>query len=230
MNYQFRNIIIITLGGSVAFPDGVDYKFLKKFRACLAPFLREGKKFVLVVGGGKIAREYQRAAARVVRVADEDKDWIGIHATRLNAHLVRTIFRDVADPVVIDSRKRIARLRYPITVASGWKPGWSTDYIAIALAEDFKVQEVVVAGKPSHVYNKNVAKHKNAKPFSELNWTRYQKLIPTKWAPGIHAPVDPVAARLAEKKEIAAIIIGGKDLKNFTALLRGQKFQGTVIR
>ena len=38
------------------------------------------------------------------RVTDEDKDWIGIHATRLNAHLLRTIFRDVADPVVIDIR------------------------------------------------------------------------------------------------------------------------------
>jgi hypothetical protein len=32
---------------------------------------------------------------------DEDLDWLGVHATRLNAHLFRTIFRDLAHPVIL---------------------------------------------------------------------------------------------------------------------------------
>ena len=90
-------------------------------------------------------------------MTDEDKDWIGIHATRLNAHLLRTIFRDVADPVVIDIRGKIKKLRAPMTIASGWRPGWSTDYVAMRIAADFGVHEAVIAGKPAHVYNKDHA-------------------------------------------------------------------------
>ena len=63
---------------------------------------------MLVVGGGALARQFQDAAGIVTKVNDEDKDWIGIHSTRLNAHLLRTIFRDVADPVIIDSQKDCA--------------------------------------------------------------------------------------------------------------------------
>lgn len=230
MNHRFKNTVVIALGGSLMCPNGVDYRFLKNFKHFINPFLKKGIKFILVVGGGKIAREYQEAASHVVRVTDDDKDWIGIHATRLNAHLVRTVFRDVADPVIIDARHKVRKLVYPITVASGWRPGWSTDYIAIALAVDFKIPEAVIAGKPEYVYDKDNAKYADAKPMPEMNWSRYKKLIPAKWTPGTHAPVDPVAARLAAQKGVAAIVIGGRDLKNFSALLQGKDFRGTIIR
>src|SRR5271167_3140346 len=139
MHYKFSKTIVIALGGSIVHPDEIDTDFLKKFKKFLAPFFRRrgakgGVRFVLVVGGGKLARRFQEAAHSVSRLADEDKDWIGIHATRLNGHLLRTIFRDVADPVMVDARRRIAAPKYPVTIAAGWRPGWSTDYVAMQLA------------------------------------------------------------------------------------------------
>lgn len=213
-------------------PEEIDWKFLSEFKKLVRPWLKN-TKFVIIAGGGRLSRKYQEAASRVERLTNEDKDWLGIHATRLNAHLLRTIFRDVADPMIVDSREKISarggKLKYPITVASGWRPGWSTDFIAVALAQDLGVPEVIISGKPAFVYNKDNQKHPDTKPFYEMSWKEYRKLIPAKWIPGAHAPVDPVAARLAQSKKLKAIIVNGKDLKNFGNLLRGKDFRGTII-
>jgi uridylate kinase len=230
MHYKFSKTVVIALGGSIVHPDGIDVHFLKDFKKFLTPFLKRGIKFVLVIGGGKLARNFQEAAKQVSnKVTDEDKDWIGIHATRLNAHLLRTIFRDVADPVVIDIRGKIKKIRRPVTVASGWRPGWSTDYVAMRIAADFGVGAAIIAGKPAHVYSKDNTKHADAVPFHELSWREYRKLIPAKWKPGLHAPVDPVGAALGARESVKAIIIDGRNLPNFRALLNGKEFNGTII-
>ena len=229
MKYKFGKTIIIALGGSIVHPDGINTVFLKDFKKFLATFTKSCVKFVVVIGGGALARRFQSAASEVAKITDEDKDWIGIHSTRLHAHLLRTIFRENADPVVIDSRKKILQLRYPITIASGWRPGWSTDYVALQIASDYGIREVIIAGKPDYVYDKDNVKYADAKPFYELSWNNYQKLIPRKWKPGLHAPVDPVGAALGKKDGIKAIIIDGRDIQNFSNLLNGNDFKGTII-
>ena len=229
MRYTFGRSVIIGLGGSIVYPENIDAAFVKAFKKFVLGFLRK-KRFVIVLGGGRLSRLFQEAAQRVARVVDDDKDWLGIHATRLNAQLLRTVFQKVADPTVIDKGRKLRRLRYPVTIASGWRPGWSTDYVAVALAAEFGIREIIIAGKPSHVYDKDNSRYENARPIKELSWIEYQKLIPKKWTPGLHAPVDPVAARLAQKNGVTAIIINGKDLKNFGNLLNGREFEGSIIR
>ena len=233
MKYIFGKRIVVDLGGSIIYPanapSGIDTRFLQKFKKFLEKYTRKGIKFVLVVGGGNICRVYQKAAMEIAPLDNEDKDWLGIHVTRLNAHFVRTIFRRTANPVVIDARGKIKSLDYPITVGGGWRPGWSTDYVSTALAHDFGCGEVIIAGKPSHVYDKNPDLFKDAKPFTEMTWPEYRKLIPRKWIPGFHSPVDPVAARFADENKIKAIIMDGRDLKNFDVLLGGKEFKGTII-
>jgi len=147
----------------------------------------------------------------------------------LNAHLIRTIFRDIAHPVVIDERFKLKKLTYPVTVGGGWHPGWSTDYVATVLAHDFGAKEVVIAGKPDYVYDKDPGKYKDAVPLPQLSWKDYRKLIPSRWVPGSHAPVDPVASKFGAEHGVKAVIVNGKDLKNFEALLAGRDFAGTII-
>jgi uridylate kinase len=228
MQYTFKKTIIIGLGGSVMYPDAIDTTFLKKFNMFIRKRL-DNNRFIIVVGGGRTARVYQEAAQKVRKTSDEDKDWLGIHATRANAHLLRTVFSDVADPTVIDERGKIERLKYPITVASGWRPGWSTDYVAVALAEDFKIGEVIAAGKPTHIFDKDPAKYKNAKPFDALSWKEYRAMIPDEWSPGAHTPIDTVAARAADKANKAVIVMNPRDFRNFGNLLAGKNFKGTIV-
>ena len=192
MKYKFGKIVVVALGGSIVHPGEIDTKFLKNFKKFLAPFLRSGTRFVLVVGGGALARKFQDAAGIVAKVNDEDKDWIGIHSTRLNAHLLRTIFRDVADPVIIDSQTKIVRPSYPVTIGAGWRPGWSTDYVALKIAADLGVHEAIIAGKPAYVYDKD-PKYPGAKKFTALTWRRYGRLIPKNGSRGCMPPWIPWA-------------------------------------
>ena len=84
--------IVIALGGSIIVSRSIQVRFLKQFRKFILKFIKQGKRFVIVAGGGSIARNYQAAASDIVKLSDEDQDWLGIHATRINAHLLRAIF------------------------------------------------------------------------------------------------------------------------------------------
>ena len=84
---------IIALGGSIAFPEKIKIKHLRKFYSFIKNEIKKKRKFIIVCGGGYIARKYQKSAVKITKVSNEDKDWIGIHSTRLNAHFLRIIFR-----------------------------------------------------------------------------------------------------------------------------------------
>lgn len=224
--------VVIDLGGSVIVPGEIQVKFLKEFKKFILKFLKKDIRIVIVAGGGSVARNYIKAASEISAISDEDKDWLGIHATRINAHLLRTIFKKQAYPIVLDSPlKQISgKSKSPLFIASGWRPGWSTDYDAILLAERFKAEKTIIASNIDYVYEKDLAKYKDAKPIKELNWKRYRGLISSKWKPGMRSPVDPVAARLAAKLKMEVIIVKGTDLKNLENVLTGKKFKGTTIK
>ena len=229
MKYKFGSAAVIALGGSIIHPKEIDTLFIKNFHKFILEQIGAGKKFIIVAGGGSVARDYQKAASAVVGIEDEYKDYLGIHATRLNAHFLRVIFLKQANPTVIDKRFKIQSLDYQVTIASGWKPGWSTDYVALQLAYDFKIGEAIIAGSPSHVFNKDPKKYNDAEPIEKISWADYRKLIPASWIPGAHSPVDPVGAALAYEKKLKALIINGTDLNNFGKLLAGNEFEGTII-
>lgn len=230
MNYRFGKVIVISLGGSIIYPKDIDTLFVRNFKKLINREIKKGKKFVIVIGGGHLARIFQQAAASIGPVINEDKDWIGIHATRLNAQLLRTVFKGSADPVVFDQRYKITKLTHPVTIASGWHPGWSTDFVAAAIAKDFGIAEYLEVGKPAYVYDRDPSVHTDAKSFEVIGWKEYRNLIPRKWIPGSHAPVDPIAAKLSAESGISAIVVNGRDLENFKNLLGGKEFKGTLIR
>ena len=231
---------IVHLGGSVVVPHisdtgGINVIYLKKLRTFLLSQLKRGRKFVIVIGGGKTARVYQKSAEKIVDIKEYDLDWIGIHATRLNAHLLRTIFEKEAYPVVISHDlsfkevKILKRSNRNLFFASGWKPGWSTDYIAVELARKFGSKEIIIAKDMPYVYDSDPKHNKQAKPIRKISWKEYAKLIPSTWTPGLSAPVDPVATKLAEKLGLEAKILSGKDFVSFRGAVAGKPFRGTII-
>ena len=205
------NTIVIALGGSLIVPNDIDIAFLKKFRDLLLQEIKKGKQFLVITGGGKVARKYIDAASQIGKVSDSDLDWLGIAGTKMNAELLRIIFKD------------------KVSVVGGTKPGWSTDHAAMEQAKSLGAKEVIIAGDISFVYDKDPKKYKNAKPIPEISWTDYQKLIPKKWKPGLSSPVDPVAARLARKLGLCAKVLKGTDLSNFEKAIDHKPFSGTLI-
>jgi uridylate kinase len=226
-----QKTILISLGGAIICPEPgqIDAGFLKKFRLLILKYLKLNYRFVIVAGGGQTCRFYQEAAKKIVKVLDDDLDWIGIHATRINAHLLRTIFRNVAYPVILDDPHKPIKNHWQVIIGAGWRPGCSSDTDSVLLAKRFGAKEIINASNTPYVYNKDFRKYKDAKPIKEIHWQDYRKLIDSKWTPGMKAPFDPIASKEAQKSKIRVFIIKGTDIENFEKLLAKKNFVGTII-
>jgi uridylate kinase len=221
---------VISLGGSLIVPNGgIDHQFLKDFREIILKFTREGSRFLIVAGGGRTCRHYQDAAKKVVGLAPEDIDWLGIHATHLNGHLLRTIFRGDAHQKVLTHYLEKEEIPESIVVAAGWKPGHSTDYDAVSFAKLYGMDTVINLSDVSYVYDKDPNKFPDAKPQKKMSWEDYRKIVGDTWRPGDNLPFDPIASKLAHEEGIAVVVMSGKNLQNFGNYLEGKDFEGTVI-
>lgn len=234
MGEAYQDKIVISVGGSLVVPDGgINTEFLKKLNI----FIREQlalhpkRQFFLVVGGGATARHYRDAGRVVVQheLTRDDLDWLGIHATRLNAHLVRTIFQDIAHPYLIKHYDIIRKVKEPVVVAAGWKPGWSTDFDSILICEDYNVRTVLNLSNIKQVYDSDPRENPDAKPIDTISWPEFRKLVGDEWKPGMNAPFDPVAAKRAEEIGVKVVVMSGDDFDNIEKYFKDEKFLGTVI-
>ncbi|RLJ02242.1 MAG: UMP kinase [Candidatus Aenigmatarchaeota archaeon] len=222
---KMKEILVISVGGSLIVPDSIDINFLLEFKKII---LTQNKKFIIICGGGKTARRYQEAAKNIVPLLKDELDWLGIQATILNAYLLKTIFKEKAYKKIIRNPNEKVNFNEDILIASGWKPGFSTDYDAVLLSKNFGIKKLVNLTNVDYVYNKD-PKFKDAKPIKEISWKEFRKLLPNKWEPGLSTPFDPVAAEEAEKSGLEVIVMNGKKLKNLENYLNKKEFIGTKI-
>lgn len=220
--------IVLSLGGSLICPANFDFKFLKKFKQVIEKYIKKDYKFAIICGGGKLARAFQEIASKSSKLNNEKLDWLGIHATKINAHLVKSIFANNAEDFIVSNPTQKIKFKKNVVIGAGWKPGWSTDYVAGLLAKNLGIKEIINMSNVDYIYDKDPKKHKNAKKIQKISWENYLKLISQKWKAGMNVPFDPVAAKEAKKSRIKVSIIG-KDLKNLDNLLDGKKFKGTII-
>src|SRR3989338_6967602 len=221
--------IVMSLGGSVIVPDKIDVSFLKNFKKTIGKYTAKGYKFVIICGGGKIARDYQKAASQIAKQSNDYLDWLGIHATKMNAWLMKSVFGKDAEKLIVDDPRKKVRFTRNILIAGGWKPGWSTDYDAVLLAKNIGVKTIINMSNIDYLYNKDPKKYPDAKKIKNILWKQYRKISGSKWKAGLNAPFDPVAAKEAEKSKLMVIIIG-KNLRNFESLLDNKVFEGTIIK
>lgn len=223
-----KKTLVISLGGSLIVPDNIDVNFLKNFKKIILKNINK-YNFVIFAGGGKIAREYQQAGKKISNLTNHEMDWLGIHASRLNAQLLHHIFKGKVEKYIITNPTKKIKFKKSIIMAAGWKPGWSTDFDAVKIAQVNKMKSVVNLSNVNYVYDKDPNKYKAAKKITEINWADFRKIVGNKWDPGLNMPFDPVASRLAQKARIEVAIMSGKKLKNFENFIKNKKFQGTLI-
>lgn len=227
-----KETIVISLGGSLIVPDTIDTELLTRFKTFVLKSVSEGTRIVIIAGGGKTARRYQDAAAEGSELNADDLDWLGIHATRLNAHLIRTILRDVAHPVIITNPDDVLDVpdTTQVIVAAGYRPGSSTDLRAVQIAKHLGATRLVNLSNIDYAYTADPRNNPAAKPIEHMAWAEFRKLIPDEWDPGLSSPFDPVAAKEAERLGIEVTIINGNKLEEVKKYLVGEKFIGSVIR
>lgn len=225
-------MFVISLGGSLIVPGEIDWEFIKGFKELIEKEIEKGNKFIIVTGGGKTARKYIEAGVKIDEMDDDDKDWLGIHATRMNAHFIRTIFRKHAHPRI--NKDPFEELPFegsdrPILVAGGYAPGNSTDYIAVVLAKKRGVNKIVNLSNIDYVCDSDPRENPNAKKIEKISWTDFREMVGDKWDPGANIPFDPIASKLANEESMEVAIMNGKNLTNLKKYLDGEKFEGTII-
>ena len=229
-------VTVISLGGSIVAPDGVDTEFLKKFVNLIKSFIESdiNRHFIFVVGGGAPARRYQNAYREISDGNNNDvcfqaADWIGIMATRLNAQLIKAVMSEWCSQEVVTNPCEVDPLTGRVLLAAGWKPGFSTDYDAVLLAERFGADMVINLSNIEKVFTADPKIDPNARPIDKISWNDFRILVGDEWVPGKNVPFDPVASRHAQKIGLKVICAGGKDLDNLGRILRGESFNGTEI-
>ncbi|MDR1909112.1 MAG: UMP kinase, partial [Spirochaetaceae bacterium] len=211
-------VTVISLGGSIIAPGGVDEEFLFQFVSLIREILESdrSRRFILVAGGGSPARSWQRAysniAGRLAAAAlPGEADWIGVMATRLNAQLVKAVFGEYCVQDVVIDPARAGPFEGRVLVAAGWKPGFSSDYDAVLLAERFRADRVINLSNIAQVYTADPAQDPGAEPIERISWDDFRALVGDEWVPGKNVPFDPVASRHAAKIGLPVICAAGRD-------------------
>ena len=222
--------IIISLGGSIVIPKtGFDSAFLKSLKSLFVSEIKKGHQFILIVGGGATSRMYQDALRAIGKPTNTDLDRIGIETTKVNAMFVKLLLGDFAHKDIISDPRKKVNSSKPVIIASGWKPGNSTDFGAVNFAKTYGASDVINLSNIEYVYDKDPAKYKDAKIIEQITWSDFRKIVGSVWDPGANVPFDPIASKMAEKLGLRVSILRGTDLKEVQKAIGGKTFRGTVI-
>jgi uridylate kinase len=223
---------VLSLGGSiVSLQNGVNVDFLKKFKRLIESRVEKGDRFIIVVGGGSLARQYASKAEEInKKIKIDDKDYLGIYATWLNAFLVKSIFPDLSHDELITNPKEKIKTKKPLIFSGGYMPGSSSDFVAVLLAETYKVDTIVNLSNVDYVYDRDPNRFNQAKKIKGINWSDFLELIGDDWRPGLNAPFDPIASLRCQKNKKSVVVLNGQNLSNLSDYFLGKNFIGTTIK
>lgn len=225
-----NNWIVFSLGGSIICPDKVAIAYIKSFVNLIKEKVSLGMKFAIITGGGKIARDYRDALIASGITDTYILDLMGIDATRYNAELIRYSFGDLAEPKIFLDPTHLELTGKSILIGGGWKPGHSSDGSAVALAQTLGAKKLVNLSNIDYVYTDDPRKNPNATKIEKIDWVEFRKLLPEGWNPGISAPFDPIAAKMAQDMNLEVVVMNGNNLENLKNYIEGKEFLGTVIK
>ena len=216
-------MLVFSVGGSIINQNKINLEFLREFKDFCFDIINNKEKIAIITGGGSVAREYQKAAREFNIDNNNILDKLGIKATKINAELLLSILGDLAYNTVLEKPNDDIDENKQILIFSGWKPGWSTDYVSVCVSERFNAKRIFNLTNISKVYNKE------KQNVDKLTWDEYLEIIENDWKPGMNTPFDPVASKKARDLGISVFVLKGTDLYNLKQAIKGQKFNGTII-
>ncbi|KYH42505.1 MAG: uridylate kinase [Candidatus Bathyarchaeota archaeon B63] len=221
--------IVLRIGGSViASPP--DPKMLNRYVEVITQILREGHGMIIVVGGGRPAREFIQIA-KDMGMEEPEQDEVAISISRVFAQLISMKmggheWKDV--PTSLEEARDALRRR-GVAVMGGLRPGMTTDAVAALAASEIDADLIIKATDQDGVYTKDPEKHPEAEKIDEMSFEDLAALLEReRHTAGIHQIIDPEAARILRERRIRTIVVNGFNPENVLAALRGEKV-GTLI-
>ena len=225
-----KKVIVISLGGSLIVPEKINFKFLDGFKKTLRRHYRT-YKFVVVCGGGTIARKYI-SALRKEGKSDKELANAGIRATRMNALFMTQFFGKEANdflPLNMQQVKdNLSKNNVVVCGALRYEKKSTSDSTAAKLAHFFS-SDFINMTNVNGLYSDNPLKNPKAKFIPIISWKDFEKMaLKLKYAAGQNFVLDQHAASLIRKNKTLTFIIG-PELENLDRILRRKKSFGTKI-
>lgn len=225
------NVFVVSIGGSILVKDKINSTLIAKIAESINNLRREGYKFVVVVGGGKTARDYIAAAKTLGTENNYLLDKIAINVTRLNAAiLIHSIDNSYPEVLTrIDDAKKILE-EGKVPVYGGLVPGFTTDTVASLLAEFLEATFVNLTNQDG-IYTADPATTKRATLIEKMDHKRLLRIIQRidSRNPGENVILDSITCMVLNRSSIRSIVLSVDDLSNFENAVRGTEFKGTLI-
>jgi uridylate kinase len=226
-----RKPVVIKISGNYVQPDNP--ALIKSYADMLRDlWVNRGIRPFVVVGGGKVARQYIDAA-RLNGANESFLDVLGIMVTRLNATLLATSIGSIAVLPVPSSIEDIIKLSNDpserIVVMGGLQPGQSTNAVSAIIAEITGSNIIINASKIDGVYDKDPEKYPDAKLLREVRLSEVKELLKQQLSyAGRYELLDQISLTIAERSKIKIIIVRGDDPSNLEKALN-KGFYGSII-
>ncbi|MCK5042661.1 MAG: UMP kinase [Candidatus Aenigmarchaeota archaeon] len=222
--------IVVSLGGSLLTSDFSSTN-IKKYVDAIKEISGKGHRTIVVVGGGKIAREYINIA-HDFDVSDFKKDFVAIKLTHANAALFASALGDCAEHEIKYAHDAIVEqfdTTNKIIVCGGTVPGQSTDGVSSELASAIDADIVVNATNVAGVYDSDPKINQDAKKLDKLSHEEFSKIIgENEQAPGKYGLFDIKAVHVLKKKNIKLVIIDGSNPEELIRAINGEH-SGSLI-
>ncbi|MCK5150078.1 UMP kinase [Candidatus Pacearchaeota archaeon] len=226
-----KKVIVLSLGGSLIIPDKIDTTFLKEFKKIILKNTKK-YKFIIVCGGGSIARKYI-SALREIKIKEHLQSLSGISATRMNARFMNYFFNINPEHGIPHTMKVLKKyIKNQDIIFCGaleYKPRQTSDSTSAEIAKHFK-SDFINLTNVQGLYDKNPKKYKNSKFIKQISWKDFDIIAnKMKFKPGQHFVLDQTASKMILKNKITTYIVG-QNMKQLDNLLNNKKFKGTIIK
>ena len=234
MSKYKRKKLVIKLGGSlVSVADGkLDVEYLHKFVNFIKKLVKEIPSIFIVVGGGRVVRNYQNAAYELGVRRPFDLNIVGMRLTRVNAELIRSaIGNELAGEKIYQGGD--FKWTSPIIVGAGWSTGVTSDYNAVLATELVTTKELIRLSNIDYIYSADPKEDEKAIPFKQVTWEELNQINRMSgkmdFSPGMNVPFDPDAVDHAKKIKMTMVFIHGYKLEEVENYLLGKDFIGTFV-
>jgi len=222
--------MVISLGGSIIIPDKINFEFLEKFKKEIERNFGRCK-FVVVCGGGSIARKYIEALRKEGK-SERELAYAGIRATRMNALFLMQFFgKETNHKLPKDMneiRNDLSKHDLVICGALRYADNETSDGTAAKLARFLKSEFINITNVRG-LYTSDPRKDRNAKFIPLITWKEFDEMAnAVKFKAGQHFVLDQEAARIIKENRIKTYIIDG-NASNMGNIFRGKKSVGTII-
>jgi uridylate kinase len=221
------------MGGSLIFNNDLTIK--NDVLNHLAEIFQQSPEIcAIVIGGGKIAREFIKSA-RYFNADEALCDEFGIEVSRLNAKLLQTAIGQKSFPKIITNLQeaREGALWEKILIAGGFVPGQSTTSVTFELAEALHATDIIILTDVDGIYDKDPDKYKDAKKFDSITIHELEKIIygeggESQSAAGEYRIFDAISIQIFKRSKINVRLTNGQNFDSLKQLLIEKSYNSNI--